>query len=483
MNSPDKELVAYINLNKESNTPIYIQLVEQIIKGIQLGYLIHETKLPGTRQLSEILKLNRNTIVKAFEELQAQEWIKIIPNKGTFIYAKDCKSRLSSKNTAHFTEKAPFMFEQSILFDLPITPTAHAIILDDGLIDTQLIEYKIPAKNYAGLLKRQINPKLSKQAFEKQLLNYIKLSRNINCKAENLLIANNQEIILHLICKLFQSNIQLKVAIPQLNHYKSNIIFQSNHALLYQIKMNNGEIDLGHLENIALTKQFDVLYLPSNFQYPTTTTLNYNQKIEIGILSKKHNFVVLEHDPTSDYYYTPNTILPFVSTNYDNKSLYISGFGDFLSHNYNFGFLIAPADFITEAKKHLFLLENTRDQIALQAIGEMIKEGEIVRLLKRHRKIYKEKRDYLCNLLIQTLGSKIWIELPKGGLAIWIEWKVPINLMFLKKSLDEDGIYLPQHCLYQAKNQQAIRLGFASLTFKQIDEVVAAFKKIHSALD
>ena len=76
MNSPDKTILDFIILDKTIETPIYIQLVEQIIKGIQLGYLENGTKLPGTRQLSHILKLNRNTIVKGLDELQAQEWMK-----------------------------------------------------------------------------------------------------------------------------------------------------------------------------------------------------------------------------------------------------------------------------------------------------------------------------------------------------------------------------------------------------------------------
>ena len=473
MNSPDKHILEYIKIDKNIATPIYIQLVEQIIKGIQLGFLENGTKLPGTRQLSEILNLNRNTIVKSLDELQAQEWIKIIPNKGTYIDIKahEFKNRISAKTTDGFTEKAEFYFEESVLFDLPEVPTSHQIILDDGIVDSKLIEYKIPAKNYAGLLKRNINPTLSKNAFEKHFTNYIKLSRNINCKPDHLLIANNQEIILHIICKILNSN-QLNLAIPELNHYKSNIIFLSNNVKLQPIKMVKDGFDLIKLEYLAKNKTINALYLPSNFSYPTTNSLSFFQRSKIENLAEKYNLILIEHDPFSDYYYTPNTINPFVASHFNNRTIYISKFGDFLSHNYNFGFLIGPSNFIKEAKKHLFLLESNRDNIALQTVGEMIKEGEIVRILKKHRKIYKEKRDYIYNLLLAKFKNDIDLSLPKGGLAIWIEWKKSINLLQLKNELEKFSIYIPQHCLYQTKQVTAIRLGFASLDLNQIETIV-----------
>lgn len=473
MNSPDKNFLDFIKLDKTTETPIYIQLVEQMIKGIQLGYLENGTKLPGTRQLSSILNLNRNTVVKSLDELQAQEWIKIIPNKGTYINidAHQFKNRISAKTTNHFKENADFEFEKSILFDLPEAPISHQIIIDDGIVDSKMIEYKIPTKNYAGILKRKLNPNLGKTTFEKHFANYIKLSRNINCKPENILIANNQEIILHIICKILNSE-QLNLAIPALSHYKSNIIFLSNNVKLFPIKNTKNGFDLEQLENFAKNKLINAIYIPSNFSYPTTESLNFYEKNEIENLAEKYNLILIEHDPFSDYYYTPNAQNPFIASNFNNRTIYISKFGDFLSHNYNFGFMIAPKNFINEAKMHLYLLENNRDNIALQTIGEMIKEGEIIRILKKHRKIYKDKRDLFCDLLQTKFQNEIEIKLPKGGLAVWIEWKKNINLFQLKNELEKHSIFIPQYCLYQTKHLSATRIGFANLDSKQIEIIV-----------
>jgi len=451
-------------------------LVEQIIKGIQLGYLEHDSQLLGTRQLSLILKLNRNTIIKSLEELQAQEWIKIIPNKGTFINAKThyLKNKISNITTNTFPKEADFTFTPSILIDLPETPIEAQLILDDGQIDKRLIDYKMLTKNYAGVLLRTNKTKSNKNYFEQQFVNYLKISRDLNCNPKNLLIADNQELIIHIICKVFNQN-NLNIAIPEINHYKTNIILQTNQVNLHLIKMKENYIDLEHLEYLIKSKNISIVYLPTNYQYPTTYTFNHIEKTAIQQLAINYKFIILEHDPFSDYYYTPNKITPFAASNLTNQTIYLSKFGDFLSQNYNFGFLIGPENFIQEAKKHLYLLEQNRDEIALKVIGEMINEGEIIRILKKHRKIYKERRDYLCNLLYQHFGKNITIKLPKGGLAIWIEWNLDLNLLLLKKELEKKSIYLPQYCLYQNKKQKAIRLGFATLDLDQIENLVKNF--------
>ncbi len=71
-----------LHIDKESRVPIYIQISNEFIKNISSGRIKAGMKLPGTRHLSEILKVNRRTVITAFDELSAQGWITIKPNKG-----------------------------------------------------------------------------------------------------------------------------------------------------------------------------------------------------------------------------------------------------------------------------------------------------------------------------------------------------------------------------------------------------------------
>ena len=92
MNSPVKELIKQlVSFDKSSIQPLYIQVAQQIINGIQRGYLAKGSKLPGTRVLSDILNIHRNTSVAIYDELASQGWVEIIANKGTFVLVPEQK--------------------------------------------------------------------------------------------------------------------------------------------------------------------------------------------------------------------------------------------------------------------------------------------------------------------------------------------------------------------------------------------------------
>ena len=86
MNSPVSDLLKQlVHFDKSSAQAIYIQIAQQIINAIQRGYISKGLVLPGTRVLSQLLKIHRNTVVAVYDELASQGWVEIIPNKGTFV--------------------------------------------------------------------------------------------------------------------------------------------------------------------------------------------------------------------------------------------------------------------------------------------------------------------------------------------------------------------------------------------------------------
>ena len=90
MNSPvEFPYESFILINRNSEISIYMQISNQLINAIQRGVLPFGIKLPGTRALSIILNVHRNTIVAAYDELFAQGWVESLPNKGTFVIGKD----------------------------------------------------------------------------------------------------------------------------------------------------------------------------------------------------------------------------------------------------------------------------------------------------------------------------------------------------------------------------------------------------------
>lgn len=475
MNSPVLLNFDFICLDKKSNTPIYIQLVDQIINAIQRGYLHHGYRFPGTRCLSKLIKLNRNTIVKSFSELEDLGWIKIIPNKGTYVQNEAILEKNSVKIKAGFPSKASFYFENSELLKLENVKDKFEFYLNDGKPDPYLSELKLPAKIYSNILNRkQYKNKLGASEnifFLKHFTNYINSTRNLSISHSNILITKNHEMALQLVTKVITIPKDY-IAVSEISNFKSNMILQSNQINLIPIEIDNLGIILDDLRIKSSLKNIKAIYINTQ-QYPTTTALNSQRKIELLNFAKEKNCVIIEDDPDFDFYYTSRPTTPLASINNEGNIIYIGKFGNELGDNYNFSYIIAPSDFIIETKKHQAVYENPIHPLVAQTIGEIINEGEISKILRKHRKKYKERRDYFCNLLIQHFGNEIEFNFPKNGFAVWVKWKIPINLMRLKQDCEKKNLYIPQHILYQNKKITAMRIGFAHL---EDNEMIAILK-------
>ena len=69
----------------KTGKPVYLQLADQIRYAAASGVLRHGESLPSIRPLAEELRVNRNTIAKAYAELENQGVIETIPGKGCFL--------------------------------------------------------------------------------------------------------------------------------------------------------------------------------------------------------------------------------------------------------------------------------------------------------------------------------------------------------------------------------------------------------------
>ena len=74
-----------IQLNFKSGKPVYLQVVDQVKAAAASGALRAGEPLPSIRPLAEQLRVNRNTVAKAYAELEGQGVIETVAGRGCFL--------------------------------------------------------------------------------------------------------------------------------------------------------------------------------------------------------------------------------------------------------------------------------------------------------------------------------------------------------------------------------------------------------------
>ena len=72
-------------LDTVTGVPFYRQVIDQILAGIATGSLRHGEQLPTVRALAVDLKVNLNTVAKAYKELEIRGVLTTQQGSGTFI--------------------------------------------------------------------------------------------------------------------------------------------------------------------------------------------------------------------------------------------------------------------------------------------------------------------------------------------------------------------------------------------------------------
>lgn len=489
MNSPvEIPFKSFIQIERTSHIPIYIQIANHLTQAIQSGTLLPGTKLPGARTLSDLLDVHRNTITSVYEELYAQGWIDVKPNRGAVVMPRLPKIKGRAAESRGYPATTGFSFTTTPLLDNPFDYAPCDYVFNDGVPDIRLTQIDDLSRLYSANMKRKSNQKKmsyynqeGSRYFKEQLSKYLRLSRGFKISINNLLITRSIEMSLFIISEIIlQQGDYVVVGAP--SYFAANMIFQKSSNRVLTVPTDEEGLNTDALEELCNKHIIRLVYVTPQHHYPTTVSLSARRRMALLQLSKKFGFVIVEDDHDYDFHYDKQPLLPLATVDTEGMVIYVSSFGKSLAPGFRTGFVVAPENLMVEMRKYLGIIDRQGDVMIEQALGEMIEEGAIQRHMKRSLKIYKERRDYMSALLEKHLSEWVQFQQPTGGLAFWLTFKKQVNLMRLKKLCEKNNLFIPRTLLYQNKEVTALRIGFGHLDNEEMNKTIGILKQSISEL-
>ncbi|WP_343564532.1 PLP-dependent aminotransferase family protein [Sphingobacterium sp.] len=477
-----------IKIDRRKEDAVYIQIVYQFINAVKRNLLEDGDLLPGSRKIATELKVHRKTVVAALAELQAQGWVDILPNRGTFVKNPE---PLSSGVAAievfrQPPDRAPYHFRRELILDTPVMEVPEKYYFTDGTPDYRVIDTEELVRFYAAMVKRKkkSNEFLATADgnlfFRDQLSYYLNLTRGFHLSRNFLLPIASREQIFSILSRLLIQRGDI-VLVENLSYFLPNMIFSQAGAKLKTIPVDAMGMNIDYIADHFAPGEIRFVYINTKCQYPTTVSLSETRKIQLLQLAEQYDFIVIEDDVDFETSLIKDKGESLFRKNGGHKVIYTGTFGRFLDPGFQMNFLIAPQDLLEEGKKYLNLFGKPNFMIE-KTLGEIIHQGDIFRYQRKFQKVIAERKDLFAALLYTYFENKIVFEVPVSGLAFWVRFNVGFSLTALQEKAKGKGLLLPSNCLYQNRTVTALRLGFAHLEEKDMRDAISLLYEAYSEM-
>ena len=473
-----------IQIQKDSTTPVYLQIANSMAAEIKKGRIGPGIKLPGSRQLATTLAIHRKTIVRAYEELAAQGWIEMLASKGTFTSkelpeAKPRKLPAEKATPMTYPAETGYPVPVNTLIKTPAHPMRHITGFHEGP-DTRLMPAYELIRAYRSILSKKVNLRYTSyvdtagvERFRKILSDYLNNSRGLRTTFENIMVTRGGTMGLYLIvAALFKKGDVIIVG--DTNYYYADRTFMQAGMQLIRVSVDDHGIDVDAIEKISRHKKIHAVFITPHHHFPTTVPLSAARRMRLLSLAGSAGFVIIEDDYDYDFHYQSSPILPLISADNMGMVVYIGTLSKTISPAIRTGYVVAPINLITELARLRQLIDTQGDPLMELALADLFQDGTIKRTLKKALQEYRHRRDFVCSALSRLLADKIDFKVPDGGLSIWAKFHPSIPLPSLAQQLKEKGIILSNGLIHNTTSAtlNATRMGFGWMTEKESEKAI-----------
>ncbi|WP_122725339.1 PLP-dependent aminotransferase family protein [Pseudomonas canadensis] len=481
-----------LKLDDSASQASYRKIAEGLVTAIVEGRLPPGTLLPGTREMAQLLDVNRKTVILAYEEAMTKGWLVSEPRRGTFVNAQLTAKQLPSRAQAPFAPPilaqttAPYFAQNA-----QVTALNHrhdALFFDNGTSDHRLLPQAVLHRYYRNALRNSFASNTLRYGSEGTgyhlrcaLAEMLRNNRGLTVSAENICLTQGTQMSLYLTASLLLKPGDV-VLVERLSYPPAWEIFRRLGAQLVTVDIDEEGCRTDQIDRLCREHKVRMIYLTPHHQFPTTVSLHAARRQQLLALAALHDFCIIEEDYDHEFHFSGRPYLPLASDRAQRHVIYVGSLSKVLGSTFRCSYVVAPTQVVEALHSNAALMLGDADAVAQKMLADLINDGELKKHLRRVSKEYRARRETLQDCLQAAFGDRIQVREPEGGLALWVRFDDAIDVDQIVSAALDHGLVVRSGRQFSPMDQaeNALRLGFASLNQEEIREATLRLAKAAS---
>ncbi len=468
--------------NRTSSEPAYIQITDYMIQKIQSGEWIAGAFLPSQRDLSQLMGVNRSTLVLAIDELKAIGLLETFGKGGTRITSQQVLSHQSKQPDwqAHITES----FQSPNLDTIQIINryefTEGFIRLSSGEPSPDFFPKEMMSEVMAEVAKDMTNlgyeaPKGMLYLREK-VSDYLK-DFGIKAQPENILIVSGalQAIQLASI-GLLQPGATVFLEKP--SYLYSLNIFQSIGIRRSAIAMDEEGIIPELILNKCPKHRQSLLYTVPSFHNPTGIVMSEKRRLDLLEVCGRTQTPIIEDDVYRELWIDQPSPMPIKSHDQNGSVLYVGSASKTLSTGLRIGWLVGPEAVVERLGDLKMQNDYGSSSLAQLVVAKFLEKGYYTEHSAAVRMQLKRRRQIALEALAHYFSDLAVWDIPQGGYYVWIRFLVPVKMKDLFDEAFKNGILAYPGYLYDNEMNACLRISYSYATMAEIEYAIKKLSQI-----
>ncbi|MGF1754310.1 PLP-dependent aminotransferase family protein [Vibrio makurazakiensis] len=371
-------------------------------------------KLPSTRKFANELRLSRNTVILAYDQLVAEGYIRSVKGSGFYVSVELPEHYLTSNEKVGVVE---VNLSTSLELNKAFAPGVPDLSLFPFTKWQRLLQRHSSRECLAG--SGQIQGSLELRA---GLSDYLSGSRSVVCNPERIIITSGaQQAMTIALLAILQPKDTVMMEEPGYSQMRKVIKLLGLISEPLAVHEHVGP----NIDQVLLSDAKALYVTPSN-QYPMGTTLNTDQRLKLIEWAHNNQRWIIEDDYDSEFQFAhrPYTSMQGLAgkLGQDDRIMYVGSFSKVMFNGLRLGYLVVPESLVARCNEIKDALSGDSPSHTQSALADFIVEGSLLRHIRKMRRVYKQKYLTMTEAIQREFKGKVEVISQPAGLHVTIKW-------------------------------------------------------------